>query len=438
MARFNFYLKKSKATKPAPIDLTITYSGKRFRFYTRESILSKYWNSETQRAKQSFTEAPEFNQRLTNIETDAKDIFRRYQNDHNHEKPSPAEYKKLLEAAIKGTKSGIPTTLIEFGEYFIEKMRRQLITEKRNTKSIIAGSYEQTLNCLRDYAGDKNKRVDFDTMDSEFYNDFVRYLETIKIITDENGKKIKKYGFSLNTIGKHIKNLKCILNEAATPEMGVNKFTSYKRFKVDAEEVESIYLNEGELQALYDLDLTSNTRLDRVRDLFLVGCWTGLRFSDFTNIKAKDIHGEYIHMKTQKTGEKVVIPIHWTVKAIMTKYSDYPNSLPPDISNVNMNVYLKELAGMLDIFKVKTDTTKTRAGMRVTTSKLKCDMITTHCARRSFATNMFKAGIPTITIMKVTGHKTERAFLTYIKVTPDEHARIMMGYFQKQNKLRVV
>ena len=64
---------------------------------------------------------------------------------------------------------------------------------------------------------------------------------------------------------------------------------------------------------------------------------------------------------------------------------------------------------------------------------VKYKLLTTHCARRSFATNMFKAGVPTISIMKVTGHRTEKAFLRYIKITPDEHAKILMKYFQKQN-----
>ncbi len=103
-----------------------------------------------------------------------------------------------------------------------------------------------------------------------------------------------------------------------------------------------------------------------------------------------------------------------------------------------MNAYLKELGQKLDILKVKTETSKTKAGLKVQVQKLKYELLTTHCARRSFATNMFKAGIPSITIMAITGHRTERAFLTYIKVTPDEHAKILMGYFQKQSKLRVV
>ncbi len=433
MAKYKFNLKDADSDKDTPVKLMVNYSLKRVVLYINESINPKYWNSKTHRANGSFTEAPEFNQRLDNIETDAKNIFRRYQNDHNQQEPSPGEYKKLLEEAIKGTKKTIPTTLIEFTEYFIEQTQKKF--KNQDSRSGIAGSYQQTLNCIKDYARDKNKRVDFDTMDLDFYADFVEYLETVKKTTNEKGKKVKKYGFTANNIGKHIKNLKRILGEAATPEMNVNKFTYYKRFKAIKEETDAIYLNESELQALYDLDLANNPKLDRVRDLFLVGCWTGLRFSDFTNIHAKDIQGDFLHIKTQKTGEKVVIPLHWTVKAIMSKYN---HCLPPDISNVNMNKYLKELGGLLDILKVKTETSKTRAGMRVTTMKQKYELITTHSARRSFATNMFKMGVPTITIMRITGHRTERAFLTYIKVTPDEHARIMMGFFEKQRILHVV
>lgn len=355
---------------------------------------------------------------MDNLEATAKDIFRRYQNDNNHSEPSPNEYKKLLDTAIKGTKSGVPTSLFKFIEYFIEET-------KQNKKNSLAGSYNQTLNCIKDFAKDKNKRVDFDTMNNNFNIDFVEYLET------------KKH-YKLNNIGKHIKNLKRFLNEASTPEINVNKFSFYKRFKVVKEDADTIYLNEDELQSLYDLDLSNNTRLERVRDLFLVGCWTGLRFSDFTTIHAKDITDEFINIQTQKTGQKVVIPIHWTVKAIMNKYKDeFKNSLPPKISNQKFNLYLKEIGKKLEILNVNKSIDYTKAGKKVQENMLKWQLLETHTARRSFATNMYKMGVPSITIMNITAHKTESAFLTYIKVTPNEHAKILQGIFQKQNKLRI-
>ncbi len=444
MANYNFNLRDRNSKKATPLNLVVRWPGLKspIRFYTRERIHPDYWNYDTQRAKNTkkFPEHPEFNQRLDNIEATAKNLFRQYQNDNDHNAPSPTEYKKLLEEAIKETKSGIPTTLFEFTEYFIEQTKKKLQTEKRvDSRSDISGSYSQTLMCLKDFAKDKNKRVDFDTMDNDFYSDFVEYLETFKTVTNKRGKKIKKYGFSANTIGKHVKNLKRILNEAASPEMNVNKFTNYKKFKVIKEDTDSIYLNEDELQSMYDLDLSKSPKLERVRDLFLVGAWTGLRFSDFTNIRAKYIQGEFIHIPTKKTVHKVVIPIHWTVKAIMDKYKDkYDNSLPPAISNTKMNDYLKDVGAELDELKKIESIVYTKAGKTIHVKKQKWELLTTHTARRSFATNMYLRGIPVITIMAITGHKTEKAFLRYIKVTPDEHAKIMMKNWQEQNKLRVV
>ena len=95
------------------------------------------------------------------------------------------------------------------------------------------------------------------------------------------------------------------------------------------------------MKALAEYDLTEKPRLDRARDLFLVGCWTGLRFSDFNDIRPKNIKGDFIEIKTQKTGETVVIPIHSALKNIMEKYAGKTeNSLPPSISNDKLNEYI--------------------------------------------------------------------------------------------------
>lgn len=447
MAKFNFNLKNPKAKGETPIILRVNYDYKSVRFFIGESIEPKFWDKEKQRAKETskFPTHPEFNQRLKDIDSTAQSIFRRYQNDNNHQAPAPGEYKKLLEEAIRGTKSGIPKTFFEFTEWFIAQTRKRLESEgKTSTRSDVAGSYNQTIICIRDFAKDKNRRIDFDSIDTDFYNDFKEYLQAVKIITKEDGTELRKYGFSLNNVGKHIKNLKRILNEAQAPNgdpaKSVNKFNHHKSkyFKVPKVEVDAIYLNEKELQAMYDLDLSNNSRLEKVRDLFLVGCWTGLRFTNFTNIRSQDIKGDFIHMETAKSGEKVVIPIHWTVKEIMKKYSEYDNSLPPAISNANMNLYLKELGKLLDSLHTMVSIEQNRAGTTVHKKKPKYELLTTHTARRSFATNMYFDGIPTVTIMKITGHKTEKAFLSYIRVTPEEHANIIMESFNKKRKLRVV
>ena len=238
---------------------------------------------------------------------------------------------------------------------------------------------------------------------------------------------------SNNTIGKHIKTLKTFLNEAT--EQGINsniKFRS-KRFRAAREDTDSIYLTEEELDQIYNLDLSNNKRLEKARDLFIVGCWTGLRFSDFTQISRHNNKGDQIKIKTQKTGREVVIPIHQTVKEIMSKYNSQ-NNLPPSITNQKLNVYIKEIGKKVPALKSKVSFSYTMNGLKIKTEKEKYNLITTHTARRSFATNNYLIGVPTYTIMAITGHSTEKAFLRYIKVTPDQHAKILQRFWNNQLK----
>ncbi len=73
----------------------------------------------------------------------------------------------------------------------------------------------------------------------------------------------------------------------------------------------------------------------------------------------------------------------------------------------------------------------TRGGKRVVITVEKWKLVSSHTARRSFATNLYKSNFPAISIMKITGHKTEKAFLKYIKVTPEEHAKLLAEHWNK-------
>jgi len=157
-----------------------------------------------------------------------------------------------------------------------------------------------------------------------------------------------------------------------------------------------------------------------------------LRFSDFTNIQPKNIQGDFIEIKTAKTGQNVAIPIHPTIRQIMKRYDGKTiNSLPPAISNVKLNAYIKEaaeLAGLTENIALE----KAVAGKKVIINKPLNELITTHSARRSFASNMYHLGVPSSVIMAVTGHRTEAAFNLYIKVTPKEKAEMMREIWNRQ------
>ena len=200
------------------------------------------------------------------------------------------------------------------------------------------------------------------------------------------------------------------MNEAT--ERRYNKKLDFRgrRFKRITEPVESIYLNLEELKKIEELDLSEKPSLERVRDLFLIGYFTGLRFSDFIRIEPENITegggAEYLEMLTQKISQRVVIPLKPIVTDILSKYG---GRIPKPLTNQKMNVYLKVIGKMAGIVN-KMEIIRTKAGKRTRKLIPKYALIRTHTCRKSFATNAFRQGLSTLSIMKVTGHKTETQF----------------------------
>lgn len=141
-----------------------------------------------------------------------------------------------------------------------------------------------------------------------------------------------------------------------------------------------------------------------------------------------------IEIKQYKTKDKVVIPLHPMVGTILNKYH---GNLPNNISNQKFNDYIKEACKIAGINE-SVSKSITKGGINRSKNYKKWELVSSHTARRSFATNLYKSGFPTISIMAITGHKTEKAFLTYIRVTPEEHARKLKEHWQQNTKLRVV
>jgi len=228
------------------------------------------------------------------------------------------------------------------------------------------------------------------------------------------------------------------LNYAKSKGIEVNPQFKSKGFLVKRTESENIYLTIDELMTIYHLDLSDCDGQNRVRDLFLIGAFTGLRYSDFSNLKKENfrmVDGvQMSEVKTIKTGEKVVIPLNPIVKAILKKYNGEP---PRSISNQKTNAALKKIAQKAEINQAVIRTIN-EGGINKPVRKKKYELVTTHTARRSFATNAFKAGIPSISIMKITGHKSESSFLKYSKVSKEENAVLMAANpFFKLSPLKI-
>ncbi|MBJ6369516.1 site-specific integrase [Snuella sedimenti] len=399
MAKAKFILKEPNSKSDTLIYLVYNYQYKRFKYSTGETINPKFWNKTAQRVKttKQFPEYPEFNSRLDKIENGINNAFRKLLNDGTQ--PNNTILKQALEDELDDNivKSN-RVTFFEFIDSYIEE-------SKLNKTAGTIKVYKTTFKYLKEYAK-KYKPINFETVTLEFYNQYLGFLK-------------HEHNLSNNTVGKHIKTIKSFMNEATERGLNTNLEFKNKRFKTIREEADTVYLNIEELKQIEKIDLKASPRLEKVRDLFLIGCYTGLRFSDFTQISPENIiDDKVIEVRTQKTGQRVAIPLHKTVRTILKKYN---NKLPKSYSNQKMNEYLKDVISLAGI-KELIETTITKGGKIEKNILPKYKLVSTHTARRSFATNLYLAEVPTIAIMKITGHKTERSFLQYIRVSQKENA----------------
>jgi len=427
MATLKYFLKNKEAKNETLVNLIFQYgyyeidpaSGKKkFKFLkmsSGESINPDFWNPTACRARETkkFPQYPEFNSRLKYLENTVFTVYRKFINDG--EFPTPGEIKKEVLVKInkaKVEKLGGDEQIGFFG--FIE----QLIEDTRSGKRLTADGkqfspytikgYVTTMNHLISFQESRNQRIDFDSIDMDFYNAWVRWFY--------KKKKTK------NTVGEHIKNLKVFMGEAVDKGLTKNMTFRQKKFKILDETPDTIHLNDDELDKMHELDLKEKKNLEKARDLFLLDCYIGLRISDFKKLKKVnfvEIDGvKCMKIRTQKSGEQVIVPLRKNAIQLLEKY-DF--KLPDLFEDQTMNRMIKQigkLAGINDSIQV----TKTIGGKVVTETIEKHNLITNHTARRSFATNYYNATKDAYSIMKITGHRTERSFLKYIRNTKEQNA----------------
>ena len=332
----------------------------------------------------------------------AHDIYRTLIN--NKEVPTPNKIKKGLDEIFKDPlKASSPKEFIEFIDNFIKTSTKAPTTIKL---------YKHTFKVIKDFQEKARYPLNFDSIDMEFYEKFLAFQAS--------------QGYFMNTIATVIKNLKVFMNEALDKGLTKNVAFKSRKFKKVQEESESIYLTQAEITEIYNLDLTGKDDLRKTRDLFIIGCYTGLRFSDLSKLNEKHLidNNTKIRILTQKTGELVIIPLHTYILNILKSYD---GKIPQVASNLKMNQDLKDI-GVLAKLNEQITLHYTKGGVKTADTFSKHELITVHTARRSFATNAYINDIPSISIMKITGHRTERAFLKYIKITQEENATKLINH----------
>ena len=430
-----------------PIRVSVRAKGERFMSTIGYSISPDLWQAASYKVKTGTSRAPVTNAEgipAATINARIADISAAFSRIEADPATATIEAFRAQLDGIKGkstsTKRAAATDkdsqpLCELLTYFDKFVAEQ---------SIVNQWADATLKCfhafrrhLTNYG--KTKFADFD---ERGLNGFVKYLR----YDGGTGE-----GLEEKSVQKHFNNLKWFLNWAIRYGYCKSRESLKYRanFKLIAKPV--IFLTRDELMKLYRYEIPKNgtivTLVDaygksyqkviedaggmgRTRDLFCFCAFTSLRYSDMAALKPVNIHPDKIIVTTQKTHDRLTIPLNKYAKEILTKYEDYqdPRGLAlPVIANQRMNHYLKdlcELCGFNDLIVKECY----RAGKRVTESIPKWQLVGTHAARRTFISNALTMGIPPRMVMKWTGHNNYEAMKPYIEMAEDDAEKAMRQF----------
>lgn len=442
----NFYLKDSKSSDPTPINYQIFINGKRLRKGIGYSIHPELWDNDNQKPTDSKDIIKDWkkvyptlnntlkniNSRIFNFKQEAESYLQTCIN--NRALIDKQALIKQLEDNLlksnrtidkgpkhtKNSKTGLiindPNYILDFTNQFIKGIingTRTIQTGKNIKERYSEGTIKTYRNFYvtwDEFEKETGIRFKWSHINKQFYDDLTQYL---------NHKEYKK-----NTSGKIIKSFKVIAQAALDDNIHQNTDFRKPYFKTLTAKVDNIYLTLDELWNLENLDQFINETWEKARDIFLLGCYTALRFSDLKRINKGHIQstntGFKLNIITQKTKEKVIIPLKPEAYSILEKY----NFKPPKIEEQTVNRLIKEIAKNSGITSL-IEQRETIGGKTKILTTPKYNLITTHTGRRTGATQMYLAKIDPIQIMKITGHTSESNFMKYICITKEEAAEIM-------------
>lgn len=386
-----------------------------FQTKTGKTINAKYWSVKTSRPIQTIAENKILTTELNALENH---ILKEYNTDYSK---GVIFSKDWLSEKIDTffNRIEVKTDDAVFLNYL-----QNFIDFKRSTSSYTdctLRKYNNLKDRFTQYQKKKKKTFLLQDVGAKTLIDFKNYL-------------ISDCDLMETTAVRFIKNLKTVLFDAE--QNGKTIHYQIRGFSTGTTNTEyKVFLSFDEIEKIKEIQ-TINTDWNIAKDWLVLGCYLGQRASDLLRMTKRMIYTKtdsegnsyrFIEIKQQKTGEKVVIPLHDEVETILNKYN---GNFPPTFANnfdsnaVLFNRHIKkvcELAGIHEIIKGKVYNEGKKKNEIVEIEK--CFLVSSHVCRRSFATNFYgNKMFTTPQLMAITGHSTEQMFLNYIGKTADDWA----------------
>jgi integrase/recombinase XerD len=371
------YLFKGRgSTGPLPIYFRITYARKKAELHSSYTCTMKDWNESDQLTKSSNT----INQELLKQRAKIYDLIIELEKE---KKPVSASILKDLSTG----KSKIQVSLVENLSKFIKEL------ELRNEiKTISINKYKQSRNTIKAFVRSKYNVDDIliDKVNYDFINSYDLFLK-------------QEYSLHKNTINKYHSRLRTVLLRAHSE--GIIHSQPYSNFKLTTVKSDRLFLSQDDLNKIIQLDLSANKSLEKVKDIFIFSCYTGLRFNDAQVLTTANLtsfkNKPFLKFVQEKTRRIVDIPLLPSAKMIIEKYKNEPerkvlNLLLPKISNQKLNSYLKVIRDLTGI----------------------SGTLTHHMARHTFATTIcLNNHMPIEDLSKLLGHSSLKTTSIYGRIT---------------------
>jgi hypothetical protein len=423
----SFSLARPKA-KNSSIRVKIATKGANFFVYTGKSISPELWDFKKSFIKTQVgnTTAAKASKYLRKIQMDLTEVFDDFR--FGISKMTFLEFEAKMHEVVGNPKTkmikenlalSIPTkSFIDFIDLFISDCEKgiRLSPKRQKLKESTIKSFRTSRAYLQSY--------------QEHYRQLLLVNEiTQKDIDQISDFIVKVKRHALNTHSKFMVDLNQILKYALKNKVITQAQFGELSFDTRREETDSIYLKEEEIREMYDLTNLPSSKHEIVRDIFVAACYLGLRFSDYSTLNLAKIHNNRLEIIQKKTGKKITLPIHPLVNEIFRKYN---YRLPQVPKNNEFNRLIKEVGSLMPSMQVEFSKQITYEREKVVITKPKYEFLQGHCPRRSLVTNEFMKGTDVPTIMSISGHKSYKNFLRYIKASGEEFADKLEKIWQER------
>ena len=407
-----FLLDREKDNPTAKLRYRIKWDGNIVAFNLGYRVEIQKWSTETQRCKANTTHgnkkvsASVINRKIQLFESACEKTFQKYEIDDLI--PNQDQFREWFNVEIGRTPKEELKSEKNFFEIYDMFVNEESINSQWNYRTL------QKMKTQKKVLEEFDHDISFEKFNEQYLSNYQRYLE---------GKNHKN-----STISKELAALKWFLKWAM--KKGYTKSGEFEKFKPKIKNVQKkiIFLNKSELKKFTEYEIpTDKNYLEKIRDVFLFQCFTGLRYSDVFNLKRSDVKDGYLEITTLKTADNLIIELNSYSRKLLNKYIDVEfenNKALPVISNQKMNDYLKELAEFAEIDELVTQT-YFKGNERIEEVLPKYSLMSTHAGRRTFVCNALSLGIPPQVVMKWTGHSDYKAMKPYIDIADEIKATAM-------------